>query len=208
MTIKIDLHNHTTFSSKCSILSAKELIAACQSAGFAAVCVTEHNTMRGAHLSVELGRGMGFTVIPGQEVTTADGDMLVFGVEEEGLEGITVDALCVLARERGGVLIPAHPYRTSAFSLGDKVMEHKGCFAALEGLNGNCGKTENRRAQDTAKKLGLPCTGGSDAHSVKMAAKYFTTFETDIPIIDSAGLIEALKKGNFSAGMIDVRSGS
>ena len=208
MTKKIDLHNHTVFSSKCSILAAKDLIAICKSGGLDAVCVTEHNTMRGAYLAVELGRDMDFTVIPGQEVTTSSGDMLVFGVEEEGLEGIGVPELWALAQKTGGVLIPAHPYRTTAFSLGGKILEFGEYFTAIEGLNGNCDEAENRKARDAAKKLGLPVTGGSDAHSIKMAAKYYTTFMTDVPINDSASLIKALKNGNYTAVKAEDRSGN
>jgi predicted metal-dependent phosphoesterase TrpH len=206
MKFKIDMHNHTTLSSQCSVLDVRDLIRLSIEAGLDAICVTEHNTMYGARRAVMIGRDMGFTVIAGQEIASASGDILVFGVEDEGLQGIPVPELCALAKERGGVLIPAHPFRENAFSMGDSVAEYAECFTAIEGLNGNCSDRQNRRAVELAMKLGVPYTGGSDAHSIKMVAKYYTVFDTDSPIIDTYGLILALKAGQFTAVKAGERS--
>ncbi|NPV01985.1 MAG: PHP domain-containing protein [Brevinematales bacterium] len=206
MKYKIDLHNHTTLSSQCSVLDVRDLIRLSKEAGLDAICVTEHNTMYGARRAVTIGAEMGFTVIAGQEIASASGDILAFGVEDEGLQGIPVAELCALAKKRGGALIPAHPFRTGAFSLGDTAAEYAGCFAALEGMNGNCSDEQNRRAAELAMELGLPVTGGSDAHSIQMVAKYYTVFDTEFPIIDTRGLILALKSGQYTAVKAGERS--
>jgi predicted metal-dependent phosphoesterase TrpH len=146
-------------------------------AGLDGICVTEHNTMSGGEIAEELGREIGFLVIAGQEVATREGDILAFGVERECLNGIHLAELGRIAGETGGVLIPAHPFRTQALSIGDKIYEYGPLFAAVEGMNGNLGESGNRMAQEAAARLGLPCTGGSDAHSKEMVAKFCTEFE-------------------------------
>ena len=103
--MKIDLHNHTTTSSQCSILDVRDLITQVQKMGLDAVCVTEHNTLHGGKVAEKLGRDMGFLVIAGQELSTADGDVLAFGMQSEGLQNIELLELCKLAKKENAVLI-------------------------------------------------------------------------------------------------------
>jgi len=58
MKFKIDMHNHTTLSSQCSVLDVRDLIRLSIEAGLDAICVTEHNTMYGARRAVMIGRDM------------------------------------------------------------------------------------------------------------------------------------------------------
>ncbi len=195
--MKIDLHNHTTTSSACSILDVRDLIRLAKALGLDAVCVTEHNTLYGGRVAEEIGREEGFLVIAGQEVATAEGDILAFGIEREGLGGIELSELCRIAESDGGVLIPAHPFRTQALSVGSLVYEFGRCFTAVEGMNGNLDEARNLMAQEAAEKLGLPCTGGSDAHSKEMVGKFYTDFDDDLEITDGDSLVRALKTGRY-----------
>jgi len=67
---------------------------------------------------------------------------------------------------------------------------------ALEELNGKVTRRENDFAGKVAKGLGMPATGGSDAHDVVGVGKYATCFET--PIANEKELVEALKSGAFT----------
>lgn len=195
--MKIDLHNHTTVSSSCSILDPAELIHKAREAGLDGIAVTEHNTMTGGWHAAELGKQLGFPVFAGQEVTTRQGDVLCFGIYQEGLAHIDIRDLIALAQAAGAVLIPAHPYRINAMALGDRVFEYPGAFTALEGLNGNCDAVETRKALDAAERLHLPVIGGSDAHSTGMVGRYYTEFEGAIS--SQEDLLEALRQGRFRA---------
>jgi predicted metal-dependent phosphoesterase TrpH len=195
--MKIDLHNHTTTSSQCSILDVRDLITQAQKMGLDAVCVTEHNTLYGGKVAENLGVEMGFLVIAGQEVSTADGDILAFGMQSEGLQGIAVVDLCELAKKENAVLIPAHPYRAWGNGIDDLIFAYAKYFVAIEGLNPHCSDDENKKAVDGAKKIGLPITAGSDAHAIESVGQCYTEFNADIKSIDD--LVEVLRGRDYTA---------
>ena len=51
-----------------------------------------------------------FLVIPGVEVTTAEGHLLCIGASLPYLKGRPAREVCDLIHERGGLAIPPHPY--------------------------------------------------------------------------------------------------
>ncbi|MBW1864264.1 MAG: hypothetical protein JRI64_01205 [Deltaproteobacteria bacterium] len=67
---------------------------------------------------------------------------------------------------------------------------------ALEVLNGKVTERENVFAGKVASGLGMPATGGSDAHDVAGVGKYATCF--DVKIGNEAELVEALKSGSYT----------
>ncbi|MCP4668534.1 MAG: hypothetical protein GY849_19495, partial [Deltaproteobacteria bacterium] len=67
---------------------------------------------------------------------------------------------------------------------------------AVEVLNGKVTEQENRFASEVAAGLGLPVTGGSDAHEVDEVGVYATRFAHAIE--NEEDLITALKKGGYS----------
>lgn len=195
--MKIDLHNHTTTSSQCSILDVRDLITQAQKLGLDAVCVTEHNTLYGGRVAENVGREMGFLVIAGQEVSTADGDVLAYGMQSDGIYNTSLKELCELAKKENAVLIPAHPYRAWGNGIADLIFDYAKYFVAIEGLNPHCSDAENKKAVDGARKLDLPITGGSDAHSIENVGQCYTEF--DAVINDIHSLVKALRNGNYTA---------
>ena len=67
---------------------------------------------------------------------------------------------------------------------------------AVEVLNGKVTEKENSFAMTVAKGIGLPATGGSDAHEVAEVGKYANRFFDSIN--NEKDLIKALKSGNYS----------
>ena len=63
-------------------------------------------------------------------------------------------------------------------------------------LNGKVTERENIFAGKVADGLGMPATGGSDAHDVQGVGKYATCFEA--PIANEKELVEALKNGAYT----------
>jgi predicted metal-dependent phosphoesterase TrpH len=68
---------------------------------------------------------------------------------------------------------------------------------AIEVGNGKLSPDENDMARKVAEKLGLPGTGGSDAHRVDEVGKWVTVFEKEIQ--DENQLVEELHAGRFRA---------
>lgn len=191
----IDLHTHTRRGSSCSALHTKDLIRRAKEIHLDAVCITDHNTTKAVERAKRIGKEQSLLVLGGIEVRSREGDVLVFGLENSPRSGIAAQDLAYLVHQAGGVLIPAHPFRSSAPSLGSMVFEvHH--FDAIEVLNGNSNDEENRTALEAAQKLCLPGTGGSDSHSVKHIGRCVTEFE-DNSISSEQDLINAIKGGRY-----------
>jgi predicted metal-dependent phosphoesterase TrpH len=192
----IDLHIHTRRGSFCSRLSTKDLVRQAKEMHLDAVCVTDHNTTKAVEKVKRIGEEQGLLVLGGIEVRCREGDVLVFGLIKSPHSGITAKDLVELVHREGGVAIPAHPFRSSAPSLGESIFEIHG-FDAVEVLNGNSTDEENRRALEAAQRLGLPGTGGSDSHSFKQVGRCVTEFEDD-KIRNEMDLVAAIKGGRYS----------
>ena len=65
----------------------------------------------------------------------------------------------------------------------------------VEVVNGANNETENRFAQGVAQVLGMPGTGGSDAHSVNGLGKGSTLFPGDIR--NQRDLLDAIRAGEY-----------
>ncbi|MBM3945400.1 MAG: PHP domain-containing protein, partial [SAR202 cluster bacterium] len=78
----LDLHCHTAPMSDDSILSPDDLVDASKRAGLDGVCLTEHDRFWSFADAQALTKRHGILVLPGCEVTTEDGHMLVFGLTE------------------------------------------------------------------------------------------------------------------------------
>ena len=77
----IDLHTHTHPLSHDSLLSPDELIEAAKAARLDGVCLTEHDFFWDPTEVAALRKRHNFLVIPGIEVNTEDGHIVVFGLD-------------------------------------------------------------------------------------------------------------------------------
>lgn len=128
-----------------------------------AVAVTDHNTVRGYFKVRELASVYpDILVIPGVEVSTTGGDVLLLGIAEVPPQPWTVNNVIDFAHSMGGLVVAAHPYR--AYGLGDAARNY--CIDAIEILNGGCPRHLNVMAEELAREMGLPGVAGSDAHRV------------------------------------------
>jgi predicted metal-dependent phosphoesterase TrpH len=200
----IDLHVHSFPASSCSSVSVEALIEEAQKIGLDGFCLTEHNHLWNPQTIADLRRKTGFLILRGNEITTDQGDILVFGLEKDIQGIISLEALRSEVSRAGGFMIAAHPFRGFlTFGIGqlgltaEKAMERplwKG-VDALEVLNSKVTEKENALAAQVAMGLKKPATGGSDAHSTAALGIYATRFFR--PIEDEKGLIAALQTGNF-----------
>ena len=206
----IDMHIHTKPASACSDLAPEELIEEAKRIGLDGVCITEHDKIWAPEAIRELREKYDFLVLRGTEITSMDGDMLVFGLDREFDKIISVNELRRLVDEVGGVLIAAHPFR-GAFLEGGEVSipgvtltVEEACkkpflkfMDTVESLNGENSELEDEFTLKVCEGLDFKGTGGSDAHSAKEVGRAVTIFEKDISCEED--LIEELKAGRFRA---------
>src|ERR1044071_8023945 len=112
MPFNIDLHTHSFFSGD-GVSSPEDLIAAARAKGLNGIAITDHNTCDAVNYLLEKGLmrldGLpvdGFLVVPGVEVTTADGHLLCIGAELPYMKGKPAREVCDTIHERGGLAIP------------------------------------------------------------------------------------------------------
>src|SRR5207237_1974882 len=112
MPFNIDLHTHTFFSGD-GVSSPEDLIASARAKGLHGLAITDHNTcdaidyLLGKKLMREDGLPVdGFLVIPGVEVTTAEGHLLCVGrslPESARLKESAAIDCCALVQGLGGM---------------------------------------------------------------------------------------------------------
>ncbi len=206
----IDLHTHTFPSSDDSFMSPDELIEAAKKAGLDGVCLTEHDRFWDPDDVKALADKHSFLVIPGCEVNTDAGHVLVFGLDSYLFGMHKPDFLRRHVDEAGGVMIAAHPYRRRyrrerahlEAEYGSMVEQACadpifGLCDALEGLNGRGTDGDNAFVADLGERLSLGMIGSSDAHRTKHIGTAATKF--DIQVNNVGDLIRAIRGGLYQA---------
>ncbi len=205
----IDLHAHTRPLSWDSDLTADELIERSRAAGLDGVVLCDHDFCWDPEEVRELARRHDFLVLPGVEINTEDGHMLVYGVNEYVYGMHRTQDLADILQQVGGVMVAAHPYRrqmpwrirderdyVEALQRASRNPAYRHCVA-LEKLNGRANAKEKTFAERLCEFTGMPGTAGTDAHTRGEIARCATSFERRIE--DIGDLIEELKAGRFRA---------
>jgi predicted metal-dependent phosphoesterase TrpH len=204
--MRIDLHIHTSPLSACSYIDPHELVREAGRLKLDGICLTEHQVVWNPEEVNKLAREGGIKVFRGNEYTTNQGDVLVFGFYEDIKELMLIQELREKVKKAGGFMIAAHPFRGfKTFGIGrlqmtvDQACKRKmfEFVDAIEVHNGKLSADENDMARKVSEKLRLPGTAGSDAHRLDEIATGVTIFENDIR--DEIQLVEALHSGRFRA---------
>src|SRR5437870_2690936 len=105
--IRLDMHMHTEYSrdSRVALASFAELA---RKAELGAVCITDHDTIEGGLRLREMNTGL--QVIVGEEITTADGELVGLYLEKRVAPGLTADHTIDLIHEQGGLAYVPHPF--------------------------------------------------------------------------------------------------
>ncbi|MGD0277104.1 MAG: PHP domain-containing protein [Syntrophales bacterium] len=201
----IDLHVHTSPRSSCSRIDPREMLAEAQRIGLDGMCLTEHHTVWSSRDIEELTKGHRIKVFSGNEITTDQGDILVFGYDTHIPDVIPIVELRREVEGCGGLMIAAHPLRGfKVFGIGqlqvtaDHAIKRK-VFRnvdAIEVRNGKLNDEENDMALQVSRQLGLTGTAGSDAHCLDELGKWVTIFDRDIR--NEKDLIEEIRAGHFT----------
>src|SRR5439155_4928710 len=185
MPFNIDLHTHSFFSGD-GVSSPEDLIAAAPGKGLHGIAITDHNTCDAVHYLVEKGlmrldglRVDDFLVLPGVEVTAADGDLLCIGADLPYLKGKPARDVCDIIHEPGGLAIPPHPYDLFRAGIRFSILETLRVYA-IEVFNASTTlRRYNRYAFKYAQIRDLPMTAASDAHHAAAIGTAYTIVNTD-----------------------------
>jgi len=190
-----DLHVHTNYS-KDGESSVEEIIRAAEVAGLDAIAITDHDSVDGAKKALACETSV--LVIPGIEVTTKQGHLLVLGVTEIIPAGLDVETTVAIARRMGALLILPHPYHVWRHGVARRRKAGMMVVDAVESFNSRyIVGSANRKAERIALKLGKPCVGGSDAHNARFVGfgRTYVDAEKNVPAI-----LDAIRAGNVTCG--------
>jgi len=163
-SIKVEFHCHTRYS-KDSLTSPERLVKACHRKGIDRVVITDHNTIDGARAAQVLDPEL---VIVGEEIKTAQGELLAVYVKEEIPPGLSSKETVRILKDQGAFISVSHPFdifRSGHWKESD-LLDILPEVDAIEVFNSRCWSPEfNRQAQEFAVKHDVPGTVGSDAHA-------------------------------------------
>lgn len=179
-----DLHLHTLHSSDgtCSVSAVLKQAA---EAGLDVIAITDHDTMDGIQEALELAPSYGIDVIPGCEISTADGHLLALFIDHPVPAGLSLVETVRQVGEQGGLCIAAHPTARGMTSLSfadiHLALFHPGVrnvLVGVEAYNGGLIYTStNPLVEALSKSLPLAQVGNSDSHVLQTIGQGATRFE-------------------------------
>tara|TARA_B100000809_G_scaffold251139_1_gene284324 strand:+ start:329 stop:937 length:609 start_codon:yes stop_codon:yes gene_type:complete len=189
-------------------MSVDELIERSKSLGLDAICLTDHDAFWTTEQIDDLSNSHNFLIIPGCEINTEAGHVLVFGLSKYEFGMHKPEFLQACVDKAGGAMIAAHPYRRRFIEepaekpgVREEMLERAGgdeffqMCQGLEALNGRGLSIQNQFSLDLGGMLSVSMTAGSDAHKVEQIGTVATEFER--PVSCLADLIKELQAGRF-----------
>ena len=178
-----DLHTHTKYSGMSKILflelpdcvsEPREVVEAAERRGLNVLCVTDHNSIRGGLEAQKYAKSV--EVVVGEEILTADGELLGLFLSENVPKGLSVEETIDIVHGMGGVAIAPHPFSSHCSALGDRILNLN--LDGVEVFNAfHRDRYSNDLAMQKCRGIETALTGSSDAHAPMMVGDCCTTFE-------------------------------
>jgi predicted metal-dependent phosphoesterase TrpH len=140
------------------------------------LCITDHNEIDGAMRAERYVRenGLEIEVVVGEEVSTADGEVLGLFLQERISRGLSAAETIDLIHDQGGLAVAPHPFSYRCSSLGSRINEL--CLDGVEVLNAAHRDLYVNGLAQKSVSSSFAHTGGSDAHSPGMLGDAYTEF--------------------------------
>lgn len=185
-----DLHVHSSDRSRDSGVRAPEIAVQAEHRGLDGVVLTEHNAIWPPDELRQLNERFDVLLLPGMEIGTDVGHVLVYGLERFTPELLEIGSLRSIVRSEGAVMALAHPMRPFHGQHASR-SRFEEWFDALETINGDHADTEGGPFEQLADRIGIGAIGGSDVHSQQAVGRAVTAFETTIEEIGN--LVDQLR---------------
>lgn len=194
--LRIDLHVHSTASPD-SRATIEQVADAAANAGLNGFALTDHNSILGWRWIDRIReRYPRLFVVPGVEVSTKEGHLLVYGVSELPPIRRPLEETVEWVERHGGVAVLAHPLRL-AHGVG-AALARRARVHAIESLNGHNSEVTNARAELIAAHRAIGTTGGSDAHDGESVGRAFTIFPEEPTSIEE--LLQSIRRSRVHGG--------
>lgn len=196
----VELHCHTSASFD-SLANPGKVARAAAARGLTHLAVTDHDRIDAA-LRLRDAAPDGLTIIVGEEVQSADGDLIALFLREVVPPGLSAVETIAAVREQGGLIGVPHPFdglRGFGRKTGTSLESIASLVDWVEAYNARVlGGSANEKAALFAKAHGLPGVGASDSHTVMEVGVSYNIVEGDPATPE--GLLAALVGVDLIAG--------
>lgn len=201
-----DLHTHSRASFD-SLASPASLVRTAAARGLTHLAITDHDRIDGAleARAAAVAAGSDLTVIVGEEVRTADGDLICLFLDEAIPPGLPAEEAIAATRAQGALVGVPHPFdRFRGSLLRDARMERLAPLVDwIEVHNARVmAGSGNHRAAEFARAHGIPGIAVSDAHSSFEVGVAYTALDGDPST--PAGLLGALATADLVTGRASI----
>ena len=191
MHLKIDLHIHTIFSND-SRVTFDSAVAQCKKVGLDGFAVCDHDNY--TEIPYRLGEDNDLIILRAMEVSAKGAHILAYDIQKPITPGLSIEDTVRRIHMQKGIAVLAHPYsifrswvnksevNRANFNLIEVANAYQFPYGLMLGFN-----------RKLAEELGLPMTGGSDAHKASALGKAYTVLESDTR--DVAGVLSAMREG-------------
>ncbi len=216
LSLTLDLHVHTNYSHDgCD--SVDKIVDSAISKKLDGIAICDHDTMNGSYAAQRYvaDNELGLIIIPGIEVTTSKGHLIVLGMEEGIAKGLSPGETIRIARQKEKekenkgtvVIIAPHPYHPFRHSIGDLCMHSELDIDAIEIFNSRYfSGVANEIARRKAARRNITAVAGSDAHSAECVG--LATVEVEVEIEQQSEqkmLLDATLSG-IKEGKVKIKS--
>lgn len=191
MLVKGDFHIHTVYSD--GKPTPLQVVKRCLASGLLVLSITDHDTFAGsaAALREVKDRGLGLVVVPGAEIRSNEGEVLVYCPEPLTKLTKDISELIDLAHDSGCFVVAAHPFGILGSGLGNRVYSVN--IDGIEVFNATVPMRGNAKALRAALALGKTRFANSDAHILEFVGWTWNELEVDDLDVDS--VMEAFRRG-------------
>jgi predicted metal-dependent phosphoesterase TrpH len=199
---RADIHIHTIASD--GFATVQQVLDQIARLGtLSVIAITDHDVLDASLWAYSQRTNYPFEIIPGLEVSSADGHVLALWVTQPVAAGMSLKETASAIHEQGGVAVVAHPFEITVCTDAVKrylrqpeTVREAGIDAVEIHNAGTITPAANLLARRLAAQLGMTVTGGSDGHSLEALGRGWTRF----PGSTAEDLRLALMQGTTTAG--------
>jgi hypothetical protein len=190
------MHVHTKYSPDSSI-TAVQLVNKCKTRGIDCICITDHNTIKGAF---EFRDKVSIKIVVGEEIETAQGEVIGLFLKQEIPAGLSISETIDIIKEQGGLVYIPHPFDTFRKSpieitVLEKIVEK---IDIIEVFNSRTlFKQANEYALRFARENNILPAVGSDAHTENELGNSYVEMEN---FVTKEEFVKNLKDAMLFAG--------
>lgn len=180
-----DLHIHSIYSWDGTASISAILNYVVTKTSLNVIAITDHDEIKGALYAEEIAPRYGIEVIPGSEVSTAEGHLLALFIRQKIPMGLSLVETVRYVGELGGLCIAAHPMASGSSSLSAEAIRNAlqypdvaSILVGVEAINaGLFHQGSNLLATALARSLPVAEVANSDSHILETIGFGMTEFE-------------------------------